>query len=225
MPDTLDPAAPKKAGAEAKGIVLLVGGGAAYIASYAIEGKEALVVRYGGLAAAAVGLYYLVVEGWLGKPATTGQAGGLVGKLEDILLGGLEGPEESKVPTVNQPPPPDADTLPNLIPIVGSILSPEAESTAKTYPGYDFYRLTVRVTNQTGQAVTGALEVHADEDGPLGGTDSIVQLLEGVTLGPGETKDLSLDVRTDTPPLSISRVNASVFFAGHHVSSRGYWVE
>lgn len=209
---------------EQLGIVLLIGGAAAFMGSLVIEDQKlAKVLQVAGLGAAGVGLYYLVFEGLFGKKAGTGETGGAVGAAEDVLIGGMPNPVEQEEPTVYQPPAPGTPTLDEVIPYTGRVLSPSRDATIPTYFGRDFYRLEVELTNNTGQAVSGLLELHADEVGTYGGTDAVDQVQQ-VALAAGETKHVGLNMRSTAGYGSWSTTTLSVRFAGHHIATTSYVV-
>lgn len=210
---------------ETKGILLLIGGGAAFLGSfYTQDPRVQKPLQVAGLAAAGIGLYYLVFKGLLGRKADTGDTGGGVGALEDALVGGMPATTNVEVPTVYQPPPPGAPTLPEVIPFTGRVVSPARDSTIGTYFGRAFYRMTIEITNNTPLPVGGMLEVRAEETGTYGGEDTIVQGIH-VALEAGETRQISFNMRSTAGWGSFSDTITRVRFAGHHITTTHYTVE
>jgi hypothetical protein len=216
---------PEQQADQARGVLLIVVGGAAFLGGLTLEDQRiGKSLQVGGLAAAGVGLYYLIFKGLFGRDAETGKTGGLVGVAEDVLVGSLPPETSTPTPTVNQPPAPGVPTLPEIIPYTGRVHSPARDSTIPTLFGRDFYVMELEVTNNTHEPVTGLLEIHVDETGTFGGEETIVETEPGVTLQPGETRVFRKNVRSSAGFGTWSDCLTTVSFAGHHITTLTYTV-
>lgn len=203
------------------GLGLLLGGaGALALAQTAAGARYKMALTVAGLGAAGAGFYYLFARP--SSPARGGMAGGILGLAEDALLGGVPDETETPAPTITLPPPPGAPQLDHVIPFTGRLISPNPGGSVSRLPFRGFYEALVEITNNTDEPVVGALEVHTDETGTYGGTDSFVRNIEGIQLGPFATVHKALVLETSAGAFSNSSVVASVRFAGHHLFTTSF---